>query len=224
MDGADHELTETVPHPFVMLLGGVRGALETVLPPLVFITVYLALGGSGNQALGWAIGSAIALALVFTIWRLVERKHPARAVGSMLLVVASGYIASRTGSAADFFWPRVLLNAASALAFVVANLIRWPLIGVVLGPLAGTRMRWRQDPDLMRAYTLASWPWALLNLFRALLLLFFIDGNQLWALAASGAFFYALTVVAVVSSWWIIKRVLPADHPGIRHPRIPAAD
>ena len=51
---------------------------------------------------------------------------------------------------------------------------------------------------------------------------FFIDGNQLWALAASGAFFYALTLVAVVSSWWIIKRSLPADHPGIRHPRVPA--
>jgi hypothetical protein len=206
----------------VTLLGGVRGALETVLPPLVFITVYLALGGTGSRALAWAIGSAVALALAFTIWRLVERTHPARAVGSILLVLVSGYIASRTGSAADFFWPRVLLNAASALAFVVANLIGWPLIGVILGALAGSRTRWRKDPDLMRAYRLASWPWAVLNALRAVLLAFFIDGNQLWALAASGAFFYALTLVAVVSSWWIIKRSLPADHPGIRHPRVPA--
>lgn len=221
MNEADRELSETVPHPFVTLLGGVRGALETVLPPLAFITVYLALGGSGNNALGWAIGVAIALALVFTVWRLAERKHPARAVSAMLLVVVSGYIASRTGSAADFFWPRVLVNFASALAFVVANLIGWPLIGVILGPLSGTRMRWRKDPDLMRAYRLASWPWALLNLVRGLLLMFFIDGNRLWALAASGAFFYALTLVAVLSSWWIIKRALPADHPGIRHPRTP---
>ncbi|MFN8171742.1 MAG: DUF3159 domain-containing protein [Candidatus Nanopelagicales bacterium] len=221
-EAADHELAETVPHPFVTLLGGVRGALETVLPPLVFITVYLALGGTGSRALAWAIGSAVALALAFTIWRLVERTHPARAVGSILLVLVSGYIASRTGSAADFFWPRVLLNAASALAFVVANLIGWPLIGVILGALAGSRTRWRKDPDLMRAYRLASWPWAVLNALRAVLLAFFIDGNQLWALAASGAFFYALTLVAVVSSWWIIKRSLPADHPGIRHPRVPA--
>lgn len=222
-DTRPDEVAEVVPHPFVTLLGGVRGALETVLPPLVFVTVYLALGGTGSRALGWAVGTAIALALVFTIWRLLEHKHPARAVGSMLLVVVSGYIAGRTGSAADFFWPRVLLNAASGLAFVVANLVRWPLIGVILGPLAGTRMRWRKDPDLLRAYSLASWPWALLNFIRALLLLFFIDGNRLWALAASGAFFYALTILAVLSSWWIIKRTLPADHPGIRHPRIPSA-
>lgn len=207
-------------HPFATLLGGVRGALESVLPPLVFITVYLGLGGSADTDLGWAIGAAVALAVGFTVWRLVERKHPARALGSLLLVLVSAYIASRTGSAADFFWPRVLLNAASALAFVVANLIRWPLIGVVLGPLVGTRMTWRKDPELMRAYIWASWPWAVLNVVRTVLLVLFIDGDQLWALAASGAFFYGLTILTIAISWWLIKKALPADHQGIRHPTI----
>ncbi len=197
-----------------------RGALESILPPFVFISVYLGLGGDASEDLVWAIGAAVGLALVFTIWRLIEGKHPARAIGSILIVLLSGYIAGRTGSAADFFWPRVLLNAASALAFVFANLIGWPLIGVILGPLVGTKMSWRKDPDLMRAYKRASWPWAVLNLVRTALLVLFIDGNNLWALAASGAFFYGLTVVTIVISWWLIKRSLPADHLGIRHPRI----
>ena len=96
------------------------------------------------------------------------------------------------------------------------------LIGVVLGPLVGTKMRWRKDPDLMRAYKRASWPWAVLNLIRTALLILFIDGNNLWALAASGAFFYGLTVVTIVISWRLIKGALPDDHGGIRHPRIPA--
>lgn len=207
-------------HPFVRLLGGVRGALESILPPLVFVTVYFSLGADSTSALTWAIVAAIALAVGFTIWRLLEGKHPARAVGSMLLVIVSAYIASRTGSAADFFWPRVLLNAGSALAFVVANLAGWPLIGVILGPLAGTRMQWRKDPDLMRAYKIGSWPWAVLNAVRAVLLAVFIDGDNLWALAASGAFFYGLTIVTIVISWWLIKRSLPDDHLGIRHPRL----
>jgi hypothetical protein len=208
-------------HPFAALLGGVRGALESVLPPLVFITVYLGLGGDSTTDLSWAIGSAVLLALAFTIWRIIEGKHPARALGSMLIVLISGYIASRTGSAADFFWPRVLLNAASAIAFVVANLIGWPLIGVVLGPVVGTRLTWRRDPDLVRAYTWASWPWAVLNAVRTVLLLFFIDGNRLWALAVSGVFFYGLTIVTIVISWRLIKRALPDGHLGIRHPHIP---
>jgi hypothetical protein len=214
---------ETAAHPFSSLLGGVRGALESVLPPLVFITVYLGLGGDSTSDLSWAIGSAVALALAFTTWRLIEGKHPARALGSMLIVLVSGYVASRTGSAADFFWPRVLLNAASAVAFVAANLIGWPLIGVVLGPVVGTRLTWRKDPDLVRAYTWASWPWAVLNLIRTVLLLFFIDGNRLWALAVSGVFFYALTIVTILISWRLIKRALPPGHLGIRHPHVPAA-
>lgn len=206
-------------NPFVRLTGGVRGALETVVPPLVFVWVYLGLGANGGRALGWALAAALFLALVFTIWRLLERKHPARAVGSMLLVVVSAYIASRTGNAADFFWPRVLLNAGSGLAFVVANVARWPLIGVILGPLFGTRMRWRQDPDLMRAYTRGSWPFAALNFVRAAILALLIDGDHLWALAASGAAFYALTALTVAASWWLLRGALPADHPGLRHPR-----
>mgnify|MGYP000087071366 CR=1 FL=1 len=64
-------------HPFTRLLGGVRGALESILPPLVFITVYLALGGDSSTALTWAIVAAIGLALVFTVWRIIEGKHPA---------------------------------------------------------------------------------------------------------------------------------------------------
>ncbi len=209
-------------HPFTRLLGGVRGALESILPPLVFISVYLGLGGDPDEDLTWAIVAAVGLGLVFTVWRLVERKHPARAVGSLLIVLVSAYIAGRTGSAADFFWPRVLLNAASALAFVFANLIGWPLIGVILGPLVGTRMSWRQDPVLMRAYRRASWPWAALNALRAVLLILFIDGNNLWALAVSGAAFYGLTIVTIVISWWLIKRAIPDDHLGIRHPHIPS--
>ncbi len=209
-------------HPFTRLLGGVRGALESILPPLVFISVYLGLGGEADEDLTWAIIAAVGLGLVFTVWRIVEGKHPARAVGSLLLVLVSAYIAGRTGSAADFFWPRVLLNAASALAFVFANLIGWPLIGVILGPLVGTRMTWRKDPVLLRAYRRASWPWAVLNVVRTVLLVLFIDGDNLWALAASGAFFYVLTLVTIVISWWLIKRSIPADHLGIRHPHVPA--
>ena len=205
------------------LLGGVRGALESVLPPLVFITVYFALGAD-STGLGWAIGAAVVMALFFTGWRIIEGKHPARALGSLLIVLISAYIAGRTGSAADFFWPRVLLNAVSGLAFVFANVVRWPLIGVVLGPLAGTRMSWRKDPVLLRAYTRASWPWAVLNFVRAALLFFFIDGNNLWALAVSGAFFYGLTFITIVLSWWLIKRSIPEGHLGIRHPHVPPAE
>jgi hypothetical protein len=29
--------------------------------------------------------------------------------------------------------------------------------------------------------------------------------------------------MTIAASWWIIKRTLPADHPGIRQPQIPTS-
>jgi hypothetical protein len=140
-------------------------------------------------------------------------------------VVALGaYIAARTGSAAAFFWPRVLLNVLSALAFAVANVFRWPLLGVIIGPIVGTGMKWRKDPDLLRAYSRASWLWVLLNLVRAAVLFPLIEANALWGLAASGAFFYLLVLATVFASWAIIKKSLPEGHTGIRQPRITRSD
>jgi hypothetical protein len=106
----------------------------------------------------------------------------------------------------------------------VANVLRWPLLGVIIGPIVGTGMKWRKDPDLLRAYSRASWLWVLLNLVRAAVLFPLIEANALWGLAASGAFFYLLVLATVFASWAIIKKSLPEGHPGIRQPRITRSD
>ena len=30
---------------------------------------------------------------------------------------------------------------------------------------------------------------------------------------------WPLVAVCVLTSWWVLRRTLPADHPGLRHPR-----
>jgi hypothetical protein len=66
--------------------------------------------------------------------------------------------------------------------------------------------------------------WVLLNLVRAAVLFPLITANALWGLAASGAFFYLLVIATVVGSWFVIKRSIPPDHPGIRSPQVPSDD
>lgn len=189
-------------------------------PPIVFVLAYAL---SGSQ-LAWAIGAALVLALLLASWRLLRGERPVRVVGALLVVALGALVAAYTGNAVAYFWPLVLANVVSALAFAVSILVRWPLLGVIVGPIAGTRMRWRSDPDLLRAYSRASWLWVGLNLIRAAVQVPLIEGENLWALAAVRPVFYLLVLGTIWLSWVVIKRSLPADHPGIRTVRVAQAD
>lgn len=207
-------------HPLQTLIGGPRGAIEGMAPPIVFVLAY-AMSGS---ELAWAIGAALAVGFVLAVWRLMRGERPVRVIGALFVVALGALIAAYTGSAVAYFWPLVLANVVSALAFAVSILIRWPLLGVIVGPIAGTRMRWRSDPDLLRAYSRASWLWVALNLIRAAVQVPLIEGENLWALAAVRPVFYLLVLATIWLSWVVIRRTLPADHPGIRTVRSIQAD
>lgn len=202
-------------NPLHVLIGGPRGALESVLPPLMFVATF-----EVTSSIGWAVAIALVIAVVFAIWRIAEGKRPTRALSALLIVAISAYVAVKTDSAVAFFWPRVLVNLISALAFAVSILVRWPLLGVIVGPIVGTRMRWRRDPELLRAYARASWLWVALCLIRAAVLVPLIEQQLVWGLAVTGAIFYVLVIITVLLSWVVIRRTLPADHQGIRHPVI----
>lgn len=198
--------------PVRALIGGPRGALEGMAPPIVFVVGYAASGSN----LTVAVLSALAVGVLLAVLRIVRGERPIRVVGALAVVVVAAAVAYATGSAVAYFWPLVLANFASALVFAGSIVVRWPLMGVFVGPIVGTRFRWRADPDLLRAYSLATWPWVVLNLVRGLVQIPLIRGEELWALAAIRPVFYLLVVLTVLWSWRIVKRALPADHPGLR--------
>ena len=206
--------TPSTKHPLASLIGGPRGALESILPPLAFVATFTA-----TNSIGWAVSVALILAVLFAVWRIAEGKRPTRAVSALLIVALSAYVAVKMDSAVAFFWPRVLVNLISAAAFAVSILVRWPLLGVIVGPILGTRMRWRKDPVLVRAYGRASWLWVALCLVRAAVLVPLIEQRIMWGLALTGAIFYGLVILTVLGSWAIIRSSIPATHPGVRHPQ-----
>jgi len=206
-------------HPLRVLLGGPWGAVESMAPTVLFVLAYFASGNSLAVAVGVALGVALVLAGV----KLARHEKPVRVLSGLLGVAVAALFAAYQDDPLGFFEIRVLANILSALAFVGSIAIKRPLMGVIIGPIMGTGMRWRQDPDLLKAYSRVTWLWAILSLVRAAIQIPLIQAGQLAWLGATPFLFYGLVGITIAASWWVIKRTLPPDHPGIRQPQIPAS-
>ena len=155
--------------------------------------------------------------------RLHRGDRPRSVLIGLLAVCVAAIIALRTGRAVDFFLLQVLSNAASALAWAVSVVVRWPLMGVVVGSLLRQRGRWRRDPALMRGYTRASWLWTASYLLRLAVFVPLYYAEQVLALVGARVLLsWPLIAALLAGSWWVIRRSLPPEHPGIRHPQVTA--
>ena len=208
-------------HPLNVLIGGWRGLIESVLPPVLFVLTYYVAGRYSDHALSIAIVVVLLVAALLAMLRVIRKERPIRILTVVLGVGVGAMFAATSGNAVDYFWAAVLGNVATAIAFALSILWRWPLLGVIVGPLMGTGRRWREDPDLLKAYSRASWLWVILSVVRALVRIPLILNDWLGALAVAPVFFYGLVTLTIAGSWVVIKRTLPPSHPGIRHPVLP---
>ena len=148
-------------------IGGWRGIIDSSLPSLAFIIVYLV----SSQNLTLSIWVALGAGALIAILRLIRRQSIQQVLGGFGGVALSAWFASRSGNAIDFFLPTLLFNSAYALAFIASNLVRWPLVGVAVGAATGDLAGWRKDRDLYRAYRLATWVWAGMFIVKLIILM-----------------------------------------------------
>lgn len=205
----------------VSLLGGRRGGIDASLPPIAFVTGWLCTDSS--VALGAA--TAIAVAVLLGAYRLLRGGQVRAVLVSLAAVVAAALIALYTGRAEDFFLIQLLSNMVSALLWAVSIVLRWPLLGVVLGFVLGQKTRWRHDPELLRVYSRASWVWVSQFLLRVLVYVpLWWPGHVVALAVARTALSWPLVAATIAVSGWVLYRALPGEHPGLRHPRPKATD
>ncbi|AHH93846.1 DUF3159 domain-containing protein [Kutzneria albida] len=201
---------------FATLLGGRGGALDATLPSVGFVAGWLLT----DQSIGWGAAIALGVGAAVGLVRVLRGDRIRAVLVGMFVVALAATVALYTGRAADFFLVQLVSNAASGMAFVVSWAIRWPLVGVVVGVLVGQKARWRRDPDLVRAYGRATLVYAVQYVLRVI-----VFGLLWWqdAVVALGvarvAMSWPLFVLMLGPTWWVFRRTLPADHPGLRHPR-----
>jgi hypothetical protein len=182
--------------------GGRRGLAEVGLPSVLFIIVY---GLSRN--LTGAVWSAIAVAAVLSVIRLVKRDTLQHALGGLFGVLVCAAVAHFSGQAKGFYLPGMLLNIGEAILFSGSALLRWPIVGVVLGPVTGEMMAWRAHPARMRAFTLATWLLAAMFVLRVCVEVPLYLSGQVDALGVAKIILgYPLYLGVAYFCWQIIRK------------------
>jgi hypothetical protein len=206
------------------LLGGRGGAIDATVPVVVFVIGFTAAQALvARSPIAWAGGAAVLAAVALGAFRLARGRQPRAVLLGLLGVAVAALVALYTGRAVDFFLVQIVTNAASALAWAVSIVIRWPLLGLVVGTALGNRTAWRRDPDLLRGYQRASWAWVAQYLVRLGVFVPLYLADQVVALGVARVLLtWPLVAVSVAVSWPLLQSALPVGHPGIRHPVVPA--
>lgn len=138
----------------IAALGGVRGMIDMTVPGLVFVIAFTITHSTRTAAM-----TAGGVALAFAVVRIARRETLQHALGGFLGVAVAGWIAVKSGKAENFYAVGMVFSGSYALAYLISLLVRWPIIGVVLGPALGENFTWRQIPARYAAYRKATWVW-----------------------------------------------------------------
>jgi len=184
-------------------LGGKRGLIDSGLPALVFLIVFNISGKDVDTALY----AAVALSILLTLLRLIKRETIQHAFSGLIGVGICALISKRTGNAADFYLPGLWINAAYGLLYAITNLVKWPILGVMLGPILGENLLWRKDPARLNAYIKAGWLWV--AMFAARLIVqypLFKSGNINVLGTARLLMGYPLFILTAWGTWQILRK------------------
>ncbi len=143
-------------------IGGVRGVIESVLPSLVFLVVFLV-----TRDLALTVKVCGALCALEVLARLVQRQTIAGALSGVVMMLICLYAAYKSNDARNYYLPGCIINAVWAVALLASQAFRAPGIGLIVEfvrrpPADGLRAwyrAWHGDAALLRAYTVATWVW-----------------------------------------------------------------
>jgi hypothetical protein len=181
--------------------GGKKGLIDSGIPAVIFLVVF-----NVTDLLNSALVAAVAFSAVITIIRLARRDTIQHALSGLIGVLICAWFANRTGNASDLYIPKLLTNLGYGTLYLVGNLAGWPILGLMLGPILGENLKWRNHPERKRAYTLASWLWVAMFFTRiAVQYPIYRSGNVNLLGTVNLAMGYPLFIATAYGSWMVLK-------------------
>jgi Protein of unknown function (DUF3159) len=217
--GAGTVAVETVEHvvraKLAEALGGPRGIVESAVPTIAFTLSYLV----SSHDLRLSLTIAIALAVLLLVVRVVARQPVQFVVNSLVGIGIAAVFAARSGKAEDVYLPGILYNAGYAVVMVASIVVRWPVVGLIIGSVTGDVSAWRQDPAIVRLCSRLSWVLVAPCIIRvAVQWPLYVAGHVGWLGATKIALGWPLQVGALSLMAYLLARGrtparVPAAHP-----------
>lgn len=141
-------------------LGGRRGMLEAAVPTAAFTAIFLS-----TRDLRLALMVSIGAAVVLLVIRVVQRSSVQFVVNSLLgigLGTLFVWLSARGGGDASeqalaYFLPGIFYNGVYTVLITLSILTRWPVVGFMVGSVAGDPTAWRADRQIVRLCSNLSW-------------------------------------------------------------------
>ena len=188
-------------------MGGIRGLAETILPGLVFLVIY-----TFTFDVPLSLAASVAVAVVFTVIRIIGRTPVTQAVAGLIGVAASAALALISGRGSDNFVLGLLTNAGYALALLISLLVRWPLIGLAVGYLMGDGLLWRANKAKYRAMQLLTLCWFGMFAARLIVQLPLYLADNVSALALTKLLMgIPLYAPLLLLSWLVVRAIYRPD-------------
>lgn len=185
-----------------LALGGRRGIVEGALPTLGFTVTWIS---SHNLKLSLTIAGA--LAVVLLVVRLFQRSTVQFVFNSMVGITIAAIFALRSGRAEDAFLPGLIYNSVYAVVLSGSALLRWPLVGFMIGGVSGDPIGWHSDKHLVALCSKLTWLLAAPCFVRV------IVQYPLWAAHEAGwlgvaklAMGWPLQLAALAAMAWVLNR------------------
>ena len=188
--------------------GGTKGLIDSGIPSILFLIVF-----NVTKDLRNALSASIAISAILTIIRLAKRDTVQHAFSGLIGVLICAWFANRTGNPSDLYIPKLLTNLGYGTAYLVANLVGWPLLGVLLGPILGENLLWRNNPARKAAYIRAGWLWVGLFFLRIAVQYPIYRSGNVNLLGTVNLFMgYPLFIATGYLTWLVLKNVPVTKH------------
>jgi hypothetical protein len=200
-------------------LGGRRGMLEAAVPTAVFTVGFLV-----SHDLLLSVLVAVGCATVLLVVRVGQRTTTQFVINSLFGIGVGALFAWRAarggGDANDqalaYFLPGILYNLGYSVVMVFTILIRWPIVGFMVGSVTGDPTAWHEDRGTVRLCSRLTWLLVLPCVVRVVVQgpVYLAGRNDWWdrdsAVALLGvaklAMGWPLQIAALAAMVWLLSR------------------